>query len=41
MARPNFDDAPDTGSGNDDSTETNIGVHYNSPPSSDIQFRHR
>lgn len=40
MARPDFDDAPDTGSGgNESSTETNVGVHYNSPSPDQIQYR--
>lgn len=39
MGRPNFDESPDTGSsGNEDATETNVGVHYNSPPSGQIQY---
>lgn len=39
MARPDFDDSPDTGGGNESSTETNVGVHYNSPDPSQIQYR--
>lgn len=43
MARPDFDDSPDSGSGNgnESSTETNVGVHYNSPPPGSIQYRVR
>ena len=39
MARPNYDESPDTSGGNEGSTETNIGVHYNSPPAGDIEYR--
>lgn len=39
MARPNYDESPDTSGGNEGSTETNIRVHYNSPPAGDIEYR--
>lgn len=39
MARPDFDDSPDTSSGNEGSGESNVGVHYNSPPPGEIQYR--
>lgn len=41
MGRPEYDDSPDTSGGNDSSTETNLGVHYNSPPPGETQYRGR
>ncbi len=39
MACPNYNDSPDISGGSEGSTETNIGVHYNSPPPGEIQYR--